>query len=1730
MRLKHKIAFASTVILLLTHFSNLRAQVSGEDWERIAVLGINTQTIAFSDTDVIFAGTRGAGVWRSLDMGSSWEQSPSPAELAEASVTDLAVSPSFGSDGTLFAITEDGSVYRSTNADGAFTFTRVKSPIPSRAKGTSLAIHPNYLGGTTGSNQVLFAGYAGAGLFVGENMGTSPTWTQYSGDTGAMPNIYALAISADYSSDSMLMVGGKSNDGPCKMRIGLTTPSWSNRSYLLGNAPLETVTALLWTSGTAMWAGTIDHGMYKSSDDGYNWSKAWDGTCDMAGCSGTKPRVSAIDRAGTSPSFTLVEGRSDSPYLSTDDGTSAALTQPYTAIQEVKFQRNYNGTNRCFIFYGTPNGLFRESNCLAGGQSRGPETVDAYDVAMGVSGRGKFIGSKQHGLMKCVLHGASPGNMVRYNNFPNGLVPEVVSVCLHPSYDETYTYPSGTCGTAFESLLFVGVNFPSTPADSGVYMSVDWGNTWEKLSLGWPSGGQIYDLAISPGYDNDDKKLFAGTPTGLYRYEGSTSGWVQVFTLGPDYAVGLPPNYGYSSGPSHTVLVSTDNGTVNRVYRSTNDGTSWTSLVYPSAGARVTRFAFPNHYGESGYSSDLYATAASIPPLGGTGGVYMYSGTTWTSIGPSSPAGADRAWDLAGEPLFRDTTSNEHMVLATDAGIFWTENRGGRWYLVEARAAFSVQYDSSDSAGQIAIAGLQGNRISGALATGATLSTDGGQHFPSTNDFWGYHYLPDDCFTTVAHERDAKILFTSSPSMGVFVSEDKGISYRPWNRGMGGVAGGPCVLQTGLGLSVVKDRRGTNLDIVWAGTAGDGIMARYLSYDPSTQRVNLELETSTGPQNGWYNCMWKDESGVSQGILGGKFERIEALPDSALTRSVWATGQTWGANQYCGMFANTPGTGGSFDPYWHRHNGGLGTAPNAKGIRHGYDSLDGGTPISETVIQNTFNYYTMQVPAGTSDVRFFMDDLDDGGAQNPNMYVRYGAPPTIYIYDYRPYLTTDETVCINPSAVTLLSEAFTSGIPSSWTVVDGGSGGGSAATWTTSNPCGRTTFTSPMSLPVALVDSWCAGISAAQDEQLITPSLDASLYSKVSLTFSNQFLYRALGLNEKADVDVSPDGGLTWNNIYRMQGSSNGYPTPAPLTLDISVSAAGRQNFKVRFRYYDAGNDNYWAVDNVQVTAHGPKPGVWHIGIWGKSAGTSAYSLAGSLNSGCTGFAGIKADITRTGGTHGPTAEKGAVPDGPSASIIWGTVSGTGVTKGSESTFAQPGPLSVNWIECNGDVGPFPLTNLNTNTVLELPDKTLVAGCTGGVFWSPDGPCDTRQWFSAGGNVANKGSNDFRDLLLASNGDILIAANGTGTGQYSGGVWLSGDKGVHWMKISNGFSSISQRLEDLVVDGGNPPSYYASTGETGVYTRTITASTYPAVTGISSNTGSCSGGTSLTLTGTGFSNSCPSGASCNSPTDSPVVLFGETEVLPSTFSTTSLTVTTPPHAAGTIIVTVRNPDTRRSSTGPSFTFTCSEPSGVSSPSAIDLDPYAFSGVITSWTPPSSWGDGEAGSGTYCVMRNSLAVASGLAESTQDYIDTNGLKVTDYTYSLIYSNGCGQSSTSPAAVAKDDAEAAGTPLTVLRWSPASKAGLDWGPTAGADGYKVYRGEKEQLGQLNAGSVACLAYQGASNGTGETLVTNPAPGSFYWYLVAAVSGGQTGTLGAGTSSLRFVSSAPACSPAP
>ncbi len=164
----------------------------------------------------------------------------------------------------------------------------------------------------------------------------------------------------------------------------------------------------------------------------------------------------------------------------------------------------------------------------------------------------------------------------------------------------------------------------------------------------------------------------------------------------------------------------------------------------------------------------------------------------------------------------------------------------------------------------------------------------------------------------------------------------------------------------------------------------------------------------------------------------------------------------------------------------------------------------------------------------------------------------------------------------------LVNETFDSGMPGDWTVTDGGA---TTATWEVVDSYSSSSYTLD-GTPFAFVDSDAAG-TYDMDETLATPVLDVEGYTSLTIEFDHYFnSYQA----EIADVDVWD--GTQWINLLSMSGSDVGaWGSPVHATYDLTSYV--NDALQVRFHYYNANYEWYWAVDNVYIYGDGSTSPSW---------------------------------------------------------------------------------------------------------------------------------------------------------------------------------------------------------------------------------------------------------------------------------------------------------------------------------------------------------------------------------------------------------------------------------------------------------------------------------------------------------------------------------------------------------
>lgn len=182
----------------------------------------------------------------------------------------------------------------------------------------------------------------------------------------------------------------------------------------------------------------------------------------------------------------------------------------------------------------------------------------------------------------------------------------------------------------------------------------------------------------------------------------------------------------------------------------------------------------------------------------------------------------------------------------------------------------------------------------------------------------------------------------------------------------------------------------------------------------------------------------------------------------------------------------------------------------------------------------------------------------------------------------------------------LLFETFNQSIPPAWTVDSQGTGDGEGATWTTDDPGQRNLFDTPY----AIVDSEFLGPGSVMDERLISPPTDTTGFTGVTLRFDHQFRRLDGEMDEKADVEArSSATSGAWTPVLAYQGADSSGEQTADLT---TVSAT---DLEIRFRYYDAEWEWWWALDDVEILGDNGRvcfTGIFFDGF--ESGDTSAWT------------------------------------------------------------------------------------------------------------------------------------------------------------------------------------------------------------------------------------------------------------------------------------------------------------------------------------------------------------------------------------------------------------------------------------------------------------------------------------------------------------------------------------------
>ncbi len=205
-------------------------------------------------------------------------------------------------------------------------------------------------------------------------------------------------------------------------------------------------------------------------------------------------------------------------------------------------------------------------------------------------------------------------------------------------------------------------------------------------------------------------------------------------------------------------------------------------------------------------------------------------------------------------------------------------------------------------------------------------------------------------------------------------------------------------------------------------------------------------------------------------------------------------------------------------------------------------------------------------------------DLDGLTAATQQYYVVRALDTVSLVEDDN---NVEQTATVNAETLTLLDSDFEE--PSdfaTWTV---GTGPGAhtcdpfeRVDGSGSRPSGGSGF-----YALALQDG--CPLFAATSTFLDSPVMDGTQTGVQSVELSFDLYYNPGG---GADATVEAFDGSTWQVVW----SDTNALIDQRLTLDVSSQAVGNPNFRVRFNYQDAVNDDWYSLDNVLVTADAAAP------------------------------------------------------------------------------------------------------------------------------------------------------------------------------------------------------------------------------------------------------------------------------------------------------------------------------------------------------------------------------------------------------------------------------------------------------------------------------------------------------------------------------------------------------------
>lgn len=458
------------------------------------------------------------------------------------------------------------------------------------------------------------------------------SWTLLDNGLPSALDVVSVAFSANYASDQTLLAGHSAwNMGGGVYKSTDGGQNWRLASRGLSDLLVQGVAFA--ADGTAF-ARTMRHGLFKSTDGGDHWTAIEEPQLDRPTYRKATALAISPDYAADGTLFWSLDEMDRWRVLKSTDGGQSweeVLDQTaqllaispdyahdrtvYAVLSGAGLMRSTDGGE---TWQAANAGLFCEyvtfsdlvlspafAEASPRGSARGDKTLYALLAASRSEGISRLYRSTDGGESWKVLEVDIP--ISAFALLPEGdLLLGSVDGRIHSLRADKLIWEDLTVGLENLDIYDLAIspgyaqdqNIYAATSTAGVFVSHDGGRSWQETGFPGRSGFDFLRLAISPDYARD-RTIFTASRAGVYRWLGH--GWEELQqglgNLFPALALAISPNFPADS----TIFIGGDYRRP-EVFISTDGGERWTSANQGLPRAEIASLVVSPNYAEDGYS------------------------------------------------------------------------------------------------------------------------------------------------------------------------------------------------------------------------------------------------------------------------------------------------------------------------------------------------------------------------------------------------------------------------------------------------------------------------------------------------------------------------------------------------------------------------------------------------------------------------------------------------------------------------------------------------------------------------------------------------------------------------------------------------------------------------------------------------------------------------------------------------------------------------------------------------------------------------------------------------------------------------------------------------------------------------------------------------------------------------------------------------------------------------